>query len=64
MALEVVWDNPIPPLRVEHKLERIELDPDTSICIARSTNSRIVFELTAGGLDMPLADRLDSLGGA
>ena len=51
MALEVVWRNPVPPSCPESYLERLELDSEISICIVRSANARMVFEVINGGLD-------------
>jgi hypothetical protein len=45
MALEVVWENPNPPLRTVSELDLFHLRQGMSLCIVHSAETEVVFRI-------------------
>lgn len=50
MALEIVWRNPLPLARTEHKLQRIRSDQFGAVYAVTDLDLRQEFELILGNV--------------
>jgi hypothetical protein len=49
MALEIVWHNPIPPSKIERRIEPLEVDECASLYAVRTAGKIVAFEVILGG---------------
>ena len=49
MALEIVWRNPIPPVKTERRVESVAVDEFGAVYAVRTADETAAFEVILGG---------------